>query len=42
MYGQPPSAYGHYDYSQHHQRHHQARASGYQQGYPPPRGLPEY
>lgn len=27
-----PPAYGHYDYSQHHQRH--ARAQGYQQGYP--------
>jgi hypothetical protein len=34
MYG-PPPPYGHYDYSQHHQRH-QARAQGYQQGYPPP------
>jgi HMG-box domain len=40
MYGPPPPAhppppYGHYDYSQH-QRHHQARAQGYQQAYPPP------
>lgn len=36
MYG-PPPPYGHYDYSQHHQRHQQARAQGYsQQGYPPP------
>lgn len=34
MYGQPP--YGHYDYSQHH-RHQQARAQGYNQGYPPQR-----
>jgi hypothetical protein len=32
MYTQP--AYGHYDYSQHHQRHQQAR--GYNQGYAPP------
>jgi len=33
MYGQP--AYGHYDYSQHHQRG--ARGQGYGQGYPAPR-----
>jgi len=32
MYGQP--AYGHYDYSQHHQRHPQARAQSYSQAYP--------
>lgn len=31
LYGQP--AYAHYDYSQHH-RHQQARAQGYNQGYP--------
>lgn len=31
MYGQP--AYGHYDYSQHHQRHQQGRSGGYGQGY---------
>lgn len=29
-----PPQYAHYDYSQHHQRHQQARAQGYQQ-YPP-------
>jgi len=39
MYG-PPPPYGHYDYSQHHQRHQQARAQGYQQAYPPPQRHP--
>jgi len=39
MYG-PPPPYGHYDYSQHHQRHQQARAQGYQQSYPPPQRHP--
>lgn len=31
MYGQP--AYGHYDYSQHHQRHQPSRSQAYNQGY---------
>jgi hypothetical protein len=33
VYAQP--TYGHYDYSQHHQRHQQSRTQGYQQGYLP-------